>query len=87
MKQNFFSCLPPLSVCLQAPDEVFGAIAQEVSGCVFVSDWVGAGGLFFLLSWAGGVASIPCWMVKSAVQQKSIPRWGLGMGGKAASAP
>lgn len=46
---------------------------SKASGGVFVSEWVGAGGFFF---GGGGAASIPRWMVKSAAQQKCIPRWG-----------
>lgn len=36
----------------------------------------------FFFGVVGGVASIPCWMVKSAAQQKCIPR-----GGRAAWVP
>lgn len=53
------------------PSEVCGAISPKASGVVFASEWVGAGGFFL-----GGAASIPCWMAKSAAQQKCIPRWG-----------
>lgn len=47
---------------------------SKASGGVFLSEWVGVGGVLFFGE--GGVASIPCWMVKSAAQQKCIPRWG-----------
>lgn len=48
------------------------AIAQkQVVVCLCLSGSVRVG--FF---WGGGAASIPRWMVKSAAQQKCIPRWG-----------
>lgn len=60
-----------------------GNFSKAISG-VLVSEWVGVD------SFGGGaenegVASIPRWMVKSAAQQKCIPRFfGGGGGGEAA---
>lgn len=50
VEQYIFSLSLRLSQRLQRPREVFGAIAQKVSGVVFVPVWEDAGGDFFLFS-------------------------------------
>lgn len=55
-----------------------GNFSKAISG-VLVSEWVGVDS-FGRGGGERGVASIPCWMVKSAAQQKCIPRFFLGGG-------
>lgn len=76
-----FSTTGCQSVCVgtyHRPDEVWRAIAQK-QAVVCLCLWVGGCGWGFLGLMGvveGGVASIPGRMVKSAAQQKCIPRWG-----------